>query len=750
MSYRVQLSYKFTFLDLLNIMDYLNELGVEWIYLSPILQARKGSEHGYDVYDFSKVNEELGGLDLLMKVSAKAKELGMKILVDVVPNHMTLENPYLMDVLKNGRNSKYSKYFDWDGEKIILPILGEELNDAIKSMEIKDGFLHYYDHVLPLNVGSESSNETKLTDLLKHQNYILEYWKNSSKEINYRRFFDVNSLIGLRQEDPEVFEDTHKVIFSLVKQGVIQGIRVDHPDGLFDPKRYFEQLRERVGGVLIQAEKILSGHERLRDWKIDGTTGYDFLRDVNMLFVEKENKFIMERIYEEFTGESLNYERSIWKSKEDVIEELFKGDIDRIAKKIEKITGKDYRKEIKDFIKCMRVYRTYISDHVEWDDIEAIAKASECSGPGVLDLVNNRSAMMYLQQLESPIMAKGLEDTFFYRYNPLISLNEVGGDPWTFGITCEEFHARNLERELFRPNTMTTLSTHDTKFSEDVRARINVLSEIPLEWEVKVKEWAAINEKFKISRGRFVYPTKNDEFRFYQVLLGTWKEYSEEYEERLVKYMMKAIREEKNETSWLFPNDEYEKAVEKFVRNVIKDGEFLRSFLPFYEKIKRIGEINSISQKTLQLTSPGIPDIYQGNETFTFLMVDPDNRRPVDFDHLKKELSEIKREDPRKMTMNRLKTYIVWKLLELRRRRRELFKGYTPVNVSGDYSKRLCVFSRNGLVTVAPRLIANNYPLNMSRINIDLDGEYEDILTGDVVDINEALRQLPVAVLVKR
>ncbi|ARM76185.1 malto-oligosyltrehalose synthase [Acidianus manzaensis] len=747
MSYRLQLNKDFNFEDVINLLDYFQKLGVEYLYLSPILQARKNSMHGYDVFDFTKVNEELGGEEKFKELAKKAKEKGLKIIVDIVPNHMALENPYLMDILKNGKNSKYSNFFDIEGDKIVLPILGEPLKEALSQNKLKieeegrEKFLDYYGLKLPLQGEGNSIKE-----LLEKQNYILTYWKDFEK-INYRRFFDVNGLIALREENRNVFEAVHSKIFELVSKGYIQAIRVDHIDGLLKPKEYLEWLREKVGkDVLIYVEKILSSNEKLRkEWPINGTTGYDFLRDINLLFIDRDNEEIFKQIYEEFVGEELIEAINKRKAKEDVIKQLFEGDIIRVSNQIEKLTGKNYRLDIEKFLPCMEVYRTYIDEQdISWEDLEEIKKAIECS-PRILTLISNKKAMMYLQELEDPIMAKGYEDTFLYRDNTLISLNEVGSDR-KFGITCEEFHVRNIEREELWSKTMITTSTHDTKFSEDVRARLNALSRIPKEWKEKVFYWNLIAQKYK----RNGNPSRNDEYRLYQALLGSFTEFSEEYEKRIINYMIKAVREEKIKTSWVNVNEEYENDLINFIRNILKDQEFLNSFIPFWKKINRAGAINSVSQTILKVTSPGLPDTYQGNETLTYLLVDPDNRIKVDFNKLKQKLEEVIRENPKELLKSvedgRLKLYVTWKLLNFRKENPEFFKGYSPILIKGEKNANFCSFERNNLIVLAP---LNPFDLSFENTEIEIQNKVKNIITDEEGKVEELIKDFPFGVFIK-
>ncbi len=754
-TYRLQLNRNFNFQNVIEILDYLKELGITHLYLSPILQARKGSMHGYDVFDFNKINEELGGEEKFIELSKKAKEKGLGIILDIVPNHMALENPYMLDVLKNGKNSPYSRFFDidWSLNKILLPILGEP--EDIKKLEIirdKDNFyIQYYDLNLPIKDETISQMKKKyscidekclnehINEILEDQNYELIFWKESSNKVSYRRFFDVNGLIGLREEDENVFNAVHKKIFQLIKEGYIDGLRIDHIDGLYDPKQYIERLRKNVGNIYIIVEKILAKNERLRDWKVEGTTGYDFLRDLNLLFIKNMDK--IREIYRNFTG--IEFSRDlIIREKRKVINQLFKGDIDRLLR----ITGlnENYRDTIINFLLCIDVYRTYVENY-SWTDTDIIKNVEECSkDPKILDLLNKKEVLQKIEQFSPAVMAKGIEDTFFYYYNPLISQNEVGGAPWSNGISCEYFHLSNIERETLWPNSMITTSTHDTKLSEDVRARINVLSQIPEEWEKKLSEWSNLNEGFR-SDG----PSKNDEYRFYQILLGTWNGYTEEYKERLLNYMLKAIREEKENTSWIEPNMKYENAVKNFIEKALNNNQFMNSFLDFWKKIDFYGKMNSIIQIALKFTLPGVPDIYQGNETFTYLMVDPDNRRPVNFEELKNKLNKIR--DNKNIDD---KVYVTWKILSLRKRDAESFSGYKPIQFK---ENNVCGFMRKRIVVIFPRFVTEVYPFREKLKNtfVNLDGEFIDVLNDNPVkidnkiDISELFLNYPIIILYK-
>jgi (1->4)-alpha-D-glucan 1-alpha-D-glucosylmutase len=775
-TYRVQLNKNFGFREMIEHLDYFSELGVTHLYLSPILRARPGSTHCYDVFDFSVINEELGGEEWFRRLAQEAKQRGLGLIVDIVPNHMALENPYMLDVLEKGRSSEYADFFDIDwnrSDRVLLPVLEErDLKQALEYMKIETiggrVLLDYKGLKLPLSVKADEASRlqaepggsrTYIGELLDKQFYTLIYWKDSAQRINYRRFFEVNGLIAIREEEPRVFLDVHKKIFELVEAGLVSGVRVDHPDGLMNPEEYFHRLREKVGDIYVVAEKILAGDEKLRKWEIDGTTGYDFLRDVNSLLVDSDGEEPLKRVYQAVVG-AVNVETEIVKAKRDVLKQLFQGDVSRICGYFGDASNHT-REAVELLLESMPVYRTYFSNRrpPDEEDLKILGKLVHCSAVGeVLKFVHSE-AMHRLQQLEPAVMAKGFEDTFFYRYNLLISLNEVGGDPTGFGLNCGEFHVRNLGREIFWPRTMLTTGTHDTKLSEDVRARINVLSEVPDEWGQRVNEWMKLNRSLK-SAG---FPDKNDEYRFYQVLLGTWNGYSKEYEERLVGYMLKAVKEAKTHTSWLNANEQYEQATSSFVRAALGNEEFMNSFISFSKGIATQGALNSLTQTVIKLTAPGVPDIYQGNETMSFSMVDPDNRRPVHFIELRKNLESVREARPENLLANlldgKLKHYIVWKLLNLRKLKPQAFTAYTPLLPSGTKSKHLCAYSRTGLTVVVSRLTAKlPYP-PIGRVwaetKIKLKGTHLDVLTGDrkvfngETDVSSVLDKIPVAVLMK-
>jgi (1->4)-alpha-D-glucan 1-alpha-D-glucosylmutase len=620
----------------------------------------------------------------------------------------------------------------------------------------------------------------QLHELIKAQAFRLAYWRVAADDINYRRFFDVNDLAALRQENAQVFTETHAFLQQLLQQGKVEGVRVDHPDGLYDPREYFGRLQCGVEATAagqscstkthyVVAEKILTDDERLsRDWPIHGTTGYEFAALVNGLFVDESAEAALDHTYAEFIGEHVDFRQLVYECKKLVMDGALNSELNVLANHLSRIalsdrhtcdfTVKSLRDALTEIVACFPVYRTYVNDRqVSETDRQYINEAVECAklassapDPSVFDFIRDilltrqaeghpayyqRSVIhfaMRFQQYTSALMAKGLEDTSFYRYNRLISLNDVGGDPMRFGVNPEEFHRETQQRSVEWPHSMLSGSTHDSKRSEDVRARINVLSELPDEWATKVFHWRDLNSRLKTreSSGAFVgseVPSPNDEYLLYQTLIGAWPigtvpNVPDSFIQRICDYMIKALREAKERTSWASQNQAYEDGVNRFVQSIIRNDEFLADFVPFQKRISYFGMFNSLSQMLIRLTAPGVPDVYQGNEIWEFNLVDPDNRRAVDYGARHGVLQQIQSMTSESHLASLaaklathpddgcIKTYILWQSLQLRKRLPELFqKGmYVPLNVSGAKSKHVITFMRQldelSVVVAVPRL----------------------------------------------
>lgn len=674
---------------------------------------------------------------------------------------------------------------------------------------------------------SSADRYMALDGLLSEQLFRLSFWKVATEEINYRRFFNINGLISLKVEDERVFDYTHGLVLGLARARRITGLRVDHIDGLFDPAAYLGRLRERAGDVHIVVEKILSfGEELPDDWPVEGTTGYDFLNHASGIFCNVRNKRVFTRIYSGFTGIREGYDELFQEKKRLIIEKHMTGDVDNLARMFGRILARDrygsdithygLKKAIVEILSCFPVYRTYIAGREVRPRerayiLEAVDRARkknpafiyEINFIGRFLLLEFRDHMteeekgdwvesvMRFQQFTGPLMAKGFEDTMLYVYNRLISLNEVGGFPDRFGLTLKGFHEFNSARAGKTPLSLNATSTHDAKRGEDVRARINVLSEMPEEWEGMVKRWSSLNRKHRRTAGGRFVPDKNDEYFLYQTLVGAMPFAEEEYPgfaARLKDYIIKAVREAKVHTEWLKPDVDYEESYLDFVLKIIErdgDNNFLASFIPFQRKVAWYGILNSLSQTLLKITSPGVPDFYQGSELWDLNLVDPDNRRPVDYEKRKRYLEDITRRasgDPEGLAGEllsdsrdgRIKLFLIWRALSARLAEPLLFEkgGYLPLESGGWRGDNVVAFARSfenlWAVTVAPRLLTGvvregEYPVGEGvwgetflRLPAGAPEKWREAITGlpvrseENLALRDVLKIFPVALLTGR
>lgn len=612
-----------------------------------------------------------------------------------------------------------------------------------------------------------------LDNLLQEQFYRLSFWKVGAEEINYRRFFTVNELISMRVQEIKVFHKTHDLISQLVEDGKITGLRIDHIDGLYDPTEYLKRLREKNGDVYITVEKILELAENLPDiWPIQGTSGYDFLNYVNGIFCQTDSEQQFTDIYTKFVRAETSYEQLFIEKKQLIVEKNLAGDVDNLAQILKKIAGQSrlsidftmngLKRTLSDVLVLFPVYRTYVNgDGFREEDriyIKAVIEAARERIPLLLNELNYIEKLllleweeslteeekalrlhfvMRLQQLSGPLMAKGIEDTLFYLYNRHLALNEVGGNPGKFGITTAEFHEANQKQNTDWPHKMNATATHDTKRGEDVRARLNVLSEIPEEWEKQVKTWSEINRSQKIDVRGKAAPVPNDEYFFYQTLVGSYPFNESEQESfvgRVKDYMLKSVREAKLHTAWLRPDSAYEEGFLAFVEKVLEPSEsnqFMKEFLPFQKWVAGYGIFNSLSQVLLKYTAPGVPDTYQGTELWDLSMVDPDNRRPVDYEArilCLKNMKEKTQTDSGKLIQEllanqadgRIKLFLTHKVLQARKENLEVFLegDYQPLEVVGKFKDHIVAFARNyknptgsagmrSIITIAPRFLTS-------------------------------------------
>jgi (1->4)-alpha-D-glucan 1-alpha-D-glucosylmutase len=885
-TYRIQLNRDFRLTDAGAIVPYLAALGITHVYASPLLKARAGSPHGYDIVDHDQLNPEIGSDADLDRFVAKLRRHGMGLILDIVPNHMGVggdDNAWWLDVLENGESSPYAEYFDIDWHpinpalqnKLLVPILGDHYGQVLEAGEFRlelepaSGTLgvRYFSHWLPLDPrsypvvlqpmlaalaaaherGALADLEALIADcralprrtelskrrrrqrregiatckarlaelcrthelirkrlqkslstlggqpgepasfdglhrLLEAQAYRLAYWVVAADEINYRRFFDINDLAGLCMDKPAVFEATHHLIARLIKEARVDGLRIDHPDGLSDPHGYYVALAELVrrsgrGGnerdeFPILVEKILASYERLPDdWPVTGTTGYEAAFHLNGLFVRPDSERPFTELFRRLSSQAEQFDELLYRCKKLVIRRALASelttlahlatDIARLRRSTRDFTYHGLREAIAEVAACFPVYRTYLTrERAAPDDRRYIAWAAAVArkrnpsatsqlfdflerllGLEALEEYSSRGRRLIVQftqrfqQYSAPVMAKGLEDTAMYRYHRLISLNDVGFDPGSFGISPAAFHRSNQLRLQNWPHCMIGTSTHDSKRGEDVRARINVLSEIPSEWRGRVNRWRRLNRSKKRIVDDALAPSESDEYLLYQTLVGIWpmgiidEPKLADLRDRLETFMIKSIREAKAHTSWAHSNEDYEDAVVHFVRALADDPErnpFLVDFINFQGGIARYGLLNGVAHTLLKLTVPGVPDVYQGNEVWAFNLVDPDNRRPVDYARAAAALAELEtrasREPDRSSLLQdvlerpedgRAKLYVTWRTLNLRRRRAALFRDgdYVPLMATGRLADHVCGFARRygdeEALVVTPRWLAS-------------------------------------------
>ena len=799
-TYRLQLQSGFGLEQVRDLVPYLDALGVSHAYTSPVLAARAGSTHGYDVTDPTRLNPELGDMSALQAFVAALREHGMGWLLDIVPNHMaaSTENPFWSDVLRLGQRSAYARWFDivWDTPqawlrgRVMLPVLGDELDRVIERGEISivrtEGALRvrYFDHEFPIDpeteeLASGDLDRSRLRELLNAQPYALSHWRRAADQINYRRFFEISDLVAVRQEDPDVFEATHGRILDWVEGGLLDGVRVDHVDGLFDPAEYLVRLRQaldarsakRDGQPPIYVEKILEHDERLRDtWPVNGTTGYEVLNDVESVLIDADGAQKIERAYRRILAlgdRGPGFRDVARRAKQFMLRHSFESDVRRVTGLLAPVLrrrnpdARTSRRVVHDLVAqlaaALPVYRTYLDggdpspeDRALIERAENIVRQWGTADAALLARLTDvllrqdatdagdaaqlrRRAIGLFQQTTSPAMAKGIEDTALYMYAPLASLNEVGGTPdRDLTVAVDRLHRAAAERRARWPRALVCTFTHDTKRSADVRARLDVLSEIPDEWARSVRAWRGLVRAARRKvRGRYE-PDANTEYLLFQALLGIWPAVGpdepvavpddaarEELRERVEEYILKAAREAKMRTSWLDPNEAFEDALRIYVKALLAEpGPFLESMAALARDVVRPGYWNALTRILVHLTTPGVPDLYQGGELWSFALVDPDNRRPVDYDRRREVLAELQRrfddadESDRAAYMaellaqvedGRIKMHLTRQLLQMRRANPALFLegSYAAIESVGNARRHVLAFSRAHAGTAA-------------------------------------------------
>jgi (1->4)-alpha-D-glucan 1-alpha-D-glucosylmutase len=744
-TYRLQITPEFDLFEAARRLPYLRDLGVDWVYLSPLLPSEPGSQHGYDVVGFDGVDPQRGGDEGLAALSKEARRLGMGVLVDIVPNHVGVATPahnaWWWDLLRLGRESEHAAAFDVDwaagGGKLLIPVVGDDDADAIR-VEPSDsgGEVRYHDHRFPMAPG---------TATLEEQHYALVSWRAADDQMNYRRFFAVNTLAAVRVEDPEVFARTHAEIRRWFDAGLIDGLRVDHPDGLRFPGRYLDDLADLTGDAYVLVEKILEPGESLpASWATAGTTGYDALVLVDRVLTDPAGEKPLDELETRLRGEPVDWPAMVHDRKREVADGILQSEVRRIVRELPS-APEGAEDAVAELLACFPVYRSYLPegrDHLALAFARArrtrpdLTTAYDALEPVLTDAW--APAARRFQQTSGMVMAKGVEDCSFYRWSRLTSLNEVGGDPSVFAVGVGEFHDAMAERQRERPHAMTALSTHDTKRGEDVRARIAVLAEIPDVWA------GALDELLRLAP----LPDPGFGALLWQAVLGAWApNHLPDLRERLHGYAEKAMREAGDRTTWTAPDAAYEAAVHAAVDAVFDSDDVRRVLAELCGHVDEPGRSNSLAAKLLSITMPGVPDVYQGSELWETSLVDPDNRRPVDFAHRAAVLAGEADDDA--VT----KLHVTCSALTLRRDRPELFLSYAPVAATGPAAEHVLAFDRGGALAVVTRL-----PVGLGAAGgwrdtaLDLPpGTWHDVLTGTRTDgrLSDLLSVHPVALLVQ-
>jgi len=906
-TYRLQLTPGFGFDAAAAIVPYLKALGITHLYASPFMKARKGSAHGYDVVDHTRINPELGGEEGFERLSQALKRHGLGLILDFVPNHVGVhfaDNPWWLDVLEWGPASPHAVSFDIDWDilpyraraGVLLPILGSSYGEALEKGEIElrydagEGSFSawYFEHRLPIaperysemlrtiikEAGAEDGTAGKrildlasryrglrhpnrheapgfkaelksiagsadiilrglaayragpdrpaqtlaLHHLLERQHYRLGHWRLASSDINYRRFFDVNTLAGLRVEDAGTFAAVHRLVRRLIAENRLQGLRLDHIDGLRDPVQYFQRLRRLIRDAqgthgrpfYMVVEKILGEHEKLHAFSgVHGTTGYEWLNAITQVLLDGNGLKPLDEVWRQISNTPPRLAPVLKDAKRRVLDTLLTSEFTVLRRLLARIAGghystRDYsadslRQALELYILHFPVYRTYLTSAVTTEhDRALISQTIEearadwfAADDGIFEFLRDTLTMdlikpgraahsaprvrrfaLKVQQFTGPVMAKSLEDTAFYRYHRLLALNEVGGDPSAGALAVDAFHAAMQLRAREWPHGMTATATHDTKRGEDARARLIALAELPGEWTSAVARWKVLNAPHLVTRGAMRAPSATFEYMLYQALLGAWPsgERDDSLAGRIQAYALKAAREGKQETSWLNPNEAYEAGLRSFIERILDasvSAEFLDSLATLAKRISLLGALNSLSQITLKATIPGVPDFYQGTEFWDLSLVDPDNRRPVDFAERASVLASMDAPDWPGLVQHwpdgRLKLAWTRHLLTLRTELADVFAhgDYAPLEVSGPHRDHVIAFARRRGRDAAIVVVAKSFaPMSQGGrawprreaydATIDIDGySVEGFAEADATKLrlSDVFGHVPAAVL---
>nr|WP_312198954.1 malto-oligosyltrehalose synthase [Kosakonia cowanii] len=812
-TYRLQFRNGMTFERAVALVPYIKKLGISHLYASPIFTATSGSTHGYDVTDANEIDPTLGGREGFDKLAQALKAAGLGLIIDIVPNHMaaSLENAWWRDVIAKGEKSQWARHFDIDwSRRLTLPFLGEDFEAVVEKGELKveadpqtgkPAFV-YYESVYPLVEASWQGREqeilgltdaAKIAELHEQQPWRLMSWRDAASDLSYRRFFEITGLVGMRVEDEQVFDDTHKLILELVHSGAVDGLRVDHVDGLADPRGYLMRLRQKAGDDChITVEKILGKGEHLPDdWPVSGTTGYEFIAALSDVLVDDENLDGLREAYDQVVGKPVDMKAELRSAKLLMVDRNFAGEFSVLLRLAGEIAGHEasapaeeaLRQALRELLIAFPVYRTYgtaqglpPADLALLQKVVSKVKASSFAPePTALDFITriltgdlpdsarDEAARFRtrFQQLTGPLMAKSVEDTLFFRQNMDLALNEVGAEPLRRNFSLARFHQEMQTRLEKQPDALSGTSTHDTKRGEDARARLYTLTEAPARWAECVTRWREMNKDKVSMLEDGPAPRPAVAWMIYQALAGVWPvtlqpddaEGLKALEGRFVEFVEKALREAKQRTDWVDSNDAYESAVLDYVRHLLSPDnqpflqDFTTSLLPFI----RAGLVNSLTQTLIKLAAPGVPDIYQGSEALNFSLVDPDNRLEPDYPELERLLDAQEHADPRLQegwSSGQLKQSFIARLLHLRQEKPALFRhgDYLPLNADGEQADNVIAFARvdedDALIVLAPRLLFGALDGSLNGAVIPLPERlahrhYRDMLSGEDVLLND-------------
>ncbi|MFL4210483.1 malto-oligosyltrehalose synthase [Enterobacter mori] len=801
-TYRIQFRNGMTFDRVVALIPYFRDLGISHLYASPVFTATTDSTHGYDVTDPNEIDPAIGGRDGFNRMAAALRQAGMGLILDIVPNHMStsLENRWWRDVIEHGKQSRYARYFDIDWSRpLTLPFLGDTFEAELEKGAIRlhrdsvtnKAALVYYDTAYPLNPGTWDENKS-IAELHEAQSWRLMSWREAPKQLSWRRFFEITGLVGVRVEDEQVFHDTHRLILELVHDGTVDGLRIDHIDGLADPLGYLQRLRQATGpDCYITVEKILAKGEQLpAEWPVSGTTGYEFIASLAEVLVDDNSLERLEKVHNETLGVTVDRQNALRDAKGLMTDRNFEGEFTtllNLARDLAQHNGveiqtDDIHHALRELLIAFPVYRTYgTAEGLTPSDVTLLSRvvASVNASEPALSLIvriltgdlperDRDAATLFrtrFQQLTGPLMAKSVEDTLFFRHNLELALNEVGADPTPRAFSLSRFHQEMRIRLARQPDALLGTSTHDTKRGEDARARLYTLTEAPEQWGENLARWRQMNQTHVRFLNDGTAPNAADTWMIYQALAGVWpatlspddRDGLQTLEARFLGFIEKALREAKQRTDWIDSNESYENVVMDYVRHLLSPDNtlFLHDFSETLQPFVRAGLMNSLSQTVIKLTAPGVPDIYQGSEALNFSLVDPDNRREPDFATLVQNLSTANLRvfnDEQCWRDGRVKQYVTATLLRLRPHYPALFRygDWLPLKVTGEREEHLIVYARvkddEALIVAVARLVftvTRNEKLWVNTsvaIPKELVGKrYRDVFSGESRVLQETL-----------